>query len=247
MATFEDLQDATVVITGGANGIGEAMTRAFRAQGSAVFFCDVDEARGQQLQSESGAIFTNVDLREESQIVDWIGGVVSKRERIDALINNAARDPRVELVNQTVAAWDDLMATNLRPHMLTAREASPHMPEGSSIVNFSSIVYELGMSPMSCYVATKAGIRGLTRSLARELGPKRIRVNTICPGWVLTPRQLAEHASEEDIDRVLNQLQSIPDRIEPETVAEVALFLASSCSNVITGQEIITDHGWVHG
>lgn len=247
MPTYPDLQDATVLITGGANGIGEAMTKAFRAQGAAVFFCDVDAERGQQLRESSGANFTKVDLREESEIVDWVDGIAADRGKIDVLINNAARDPRVELSKQTVEAWDDLMATNLRPHMLTAREASPHMPEGASIVNFSSIVYELGMQPMSCYVAAKAGIRGLTRSLARELGPKRIRVNAICPGWVLTPRQLEEFATEESIARVLNELQSIPDRIEPEHVAEVALFLASSCSNVITGQEIITDHGWVHG
>lgn len=247
MPIYEDLKDATVLITGGANGIGEAMTRAFRNQGARVFFCDVDEQRGQAVAADSGANFTRVDLREESQIVDWVGAAAAETGEIAALINNAACDPRTELADITVSAWDDLMATNLRPHMLTAREASPHMPAGASIVNFSSIVYELGMQPMSCYVATKAGIRGLTRSLARELGPKRIRVNSICPGWVLTPRQLEEHATEEGIDRVLNQLQSIPDRIEPEAVAEVALFLASSCSNVITGQEIITDHGWVHG
>lgn len=247
MPIYEDLKEATVLITGGANGIGEAMTRGFRQQGAHVYFCDIDGDRGQQLQEETGAKFTKVDLREEKEIVDWVGGAAKERGSIEALINNAACDPRVKLEDQTVEQWDNLMATNLRPHMLTAREATPHMKAEASIVNFSSIVYELGMEPMGCYVATKAGIRGLTRSLARELGPKRIRVNSICPGWVLTPRQLEEHATEESLNRVLNELQSIPDRIDPAAVAEVALFLASSCSNVISGQEIITDHGWVHG
>ncbi|MEM7010877.1 MAG: SDR family oxidoreductase [Verrucomicrobiota bacterium] len=247
MPKYEDLDSATVLITGGANGIGEAMTRAFRLQGSHVHFCDIDAECGQQLQDETGARFTKVDLRNEEEIVAWVSGAAGERGSIAALVNNAACDPRVKLEDQTVELWDNLMATNLRPHMLTAREATPHMKPGASIVNFSSIVYELGMEPMSCYVATKAGIRGLTRSLARELGPKRIRVNSICPGWVLTPRQLQEHATEESLDRVLNELQSIPDKINPEQVAEVALFLASSCSNVITGQELIADHGWVHG
>lgn len=246
MAIYQDLKDATVIITGGANGIGEAMVRAFREQGSAVFFCDTDAAQGKALAAATGARFAEVDLRQEAQIVLWIAGIVEERRTINVLINNAARDPRIQLQDQTVEIWDDLMATNLRPHMLTARQAVPHMPPGSSIVNYSSIVFELGMAPMSAYVSTKAAIQGLSRSLGRELGPRRIRVNTISPGWVMTERQVREFVTEEARERLLTQLQSIPDLIKPEDVAEVALFLGSTVSNVITGQEIVADHGWMH-
>ncbi len=246
MAIYEDLQDSTVLITGGANGIGEAMVRAFRDQGARVFFCDFDAAAGEPLAKETGATFRKVDLRSEAEVIDWVGSAGRETGEIRVLINNAARDPRIKLEDQTVADWDDIMATNLRPHMLTAREAVPFMKEGASIVNFSSIVFELGMQPMSAYVATKSGIQGFTRSLGRELGPRRIRVNSISPGWVMTERQKREFVTEEALARLQNELQSIPDLIEPAALAEVALFLSSQVSNAITGQEIVADHGWVH-
>lgn len=222
------------------------MVRAFCQQGSTVFFCDFDGDAGTRLAKSTGANFTRVDLREEKEVVDWVANAVFESGKIQVLVNNAARDPRIEIGDQTVADWDDIMATNLRPHMLTAREATPHMPEGSSIVNFSSIVFELGMQPMTAYVATKSAIQGFSRSLGRELGPKRIRVNSISPGWVMTERQKQEFVTDEALARLQNELQSIPDLIEPVAVAEVALFLASRVSNVITGQEIVADHGWVH-
>ncbi len=246
MATYHDLDGATTLITGGANGIGEAMVRAFRNQGSTVFFCDFDEDAGKALAKDSGARFTRVDLRSEAEIVDWVGAAAKDCGEIHVLVNNAARDPRTKLEEQSVADWDDLMATNLRPHMLTAREAVPHMPEGASIVNFSSIVFELGMQPMAAYVATKSAIQGLTRSLGRELGPKRIRVNAISPGWIMTERQKREFATDEAVQRLQGDLQSIPDLLQPADIAEVTLFLASRVSNAITGQEIVADHGWVH-
>lgn len=246
MTNYSDLQSANVLITGGANGIGEAMVRAFQKQGAKVFFCDIDKSRGQNLEKEDNVEFTEVDLREESEIVNWIANVVAKQGQIDVLINNAACDPRLELSNQSVEAWDNLMAINLRPHMITAREAAPHMPEGSSIINFSSLTFALGASPMTAYVSSKAAIIGFTRSLGRELGSKGIRVNTISPGWVMTERQLQEHVTQEIKTNLTANLQSIPGLLEPEDIAEVALFLASRCSNAITGQEIVADHGWVH-
>ncbi len=222
------------------------MVRAFTKQGSTVFFCDFDGDAGSRLAKSTGATFTQVDLRNEQEVVDWVANAVFECGNIQVLINNAAKDPRIRIEEQTAEVWDDLMATNLRPHMLTAREAVPHMPEGASIVNFSSIVFELGMQPMTAYVSTKSAIQGFSRSLGRELGPKRIRVNSISPGWVMTERQKREFVTDETLVRLQNELQSIPDLIEPADVAEVALFLASRVSNVITGQEIVADHGWVH-
>ncbi len=246
MAIYEDLEGATVLITGGAQGIGEAMVKAFLDQKAEVFFCDIDSNRGIKLASQTGANFQRLDLREEMPIVNWIKDVVKSRGTIDVLINNAACDPRIKLCDQSVAAWDSLMALNLRSQMITAREASPHMPEGSSIINFSSLTFTLGAAPMTAYVSSKAAILGFTRSLGRELGPKRIRVNAISPGWIMTERQLQDFVTDEVKHNLTTRLQSIPDLLVPENIAEVALFLASRVSNAITGQEILADHGWVH-
>ena len=160
-------------------------------------------------------------------------------------MNNAARDPRSKLENIKVKAWDDLFAGNLRAYFLTCREASPHLAEGASIINFSSITFHNGPEEMSAYVATKSATIGLTRSLARELGPRRIRVNTISPGWIMTNRQLKEYVSSS-IKRELKKIQCIPDLNQPEEVAEVALFLASDVSRAVTGQEILVDRGWTY-
>ena len=175
----------------------------------------------------------------------WVAKEAKRYGNIHVLVNNAARDPRSKLENIKVKAWDDLFAGNLRAYFLTCREASPHLAEGASIINFSSITFHNGPEEMSAYVATKSATIGLTRSLARELGPRRIRVNTISPGWIMTNRQLKEYVSSS-IKRELKKIQCIPDLNQPEEVAEVALFLASDVSRAVTGQEILVDRGWTH-
>lgn len=247
---YPDLAGAPVLVTGGAQGIGEAMVRAFTAQGCRVFFCDIDENRGRPLAAQLGgqAAFSRVDLRQEAEIRGWIASVAEtlEGEPLRVLVNNAARDPRIPLAGCTAAAWDDLMALNLRAYFLTAREAVPLFPKeapGGSIINFSSCTFYLGPEHMSAYVATKAGAQGLTRALARELGPRNIRVNTLSPGWVMTERQLAEHV-DDDARRFIAERQCVPDRlIQPEEIAEVALFLASHASRSMTGQELLADRG----
>lgn len=241
-ATYDDLKGAVVVITGGANGIGAAMVRAFTAQGAEVFFCDVDSKAGAALAKETGAQFKKVDLRKEAEVKRWIGGV-GKSIRI--LVNNAARDPRIDLADMTVQDWDDLFATNIRAYFLTARECAPRMRKGASIINFSSITFHVGPAAMSAYVATKAGAIGFTRSLARELGPRGIRVNAISPGWIMTERQMRMYVTPA-VKRLIRRSQCLPDRILPEEIAGVALFLASEASSAITGQEILADRGWAH-
>ena len=119
------------------------------------------------------------------------------------------------------------------------------MPKGGSIINFSSITFHIGATPMTAYVATKGGIMGLTRSLARELGPRGIRVNTLSPGWVMTERQKSEFVTPA-VRRMLRQCQCVPELIQPEEIAQVALFLASEASRVLTGQEILADRGWAY-
>ncbi len=247
MASFPELQNQTVLITGGANGIGAAMVRAFARQGAHVEFCDVDTVAAAKLVKElvNQATFTKVDLVKEKQITKWISGVAKRRGYIHAVINNAASDPRIALEDTTTEAWDTLHARNLRAYFLVCREASPHLQAGASIINFSSITVHNGPPVMSAYVSTKAGIIGFSRSLARELGPRGIRVNIISPGWIMTERQLREYVTPA-AKKLIRQRQCIPTLNVPEEVADVALFLASDLSRAVTGQELLVDRGWVH-
>jgi NAD(P)-dependent dehydrogenase (short-subunit alcohol dehydrogenase family) len=240
-----ELKGRNVLITGGANGIGAAMARAFHRQGSRVFFCDVDAKTGARLARDLGerAEFRRVDLTKEQDVNRWIADIGRRHETIHALINNAARDTRIELARCSARDWDNLFATNLRAYFLTAREAVKWMGAGASIINFSSITFHAGMLNLSAYVATKAGALGFTRSLARELGPRRIRVNTVTPGWVMTERQLREFITPS-VRKFLHRAQCIPDLNQPEEIAEVVLFLASDASRAMTGQELLVDRGW---
>ena len=247
MPIYTDLRRRTVLITGGANGIGAAMVRAFHSQEARVAFCDTDTIAAARLVRElgRGVDFHKVDLRKESEIKRWIAQVVTHRKQIGVLINNAAADPRIPLEQTTTKAWDDLFARNLRAFFLTSREASKWMTDGSAIINFSSITFHTAPAPMTAYVSTKAGIIGFTRSLARELGPRRIRVNVISPGWIMTERQLKQFVTPA-VKRLIRSSQCIPELIDPREIAEIALFLASDASRALTGQEILADRGWTY-
>jgi len=248
MPIYPELDHRVVALTGGANGIGAATVRAFHAQGARVCFCDVDAAAGEALAGELGqrATFTRVDLRREAQVKRWMQGIYRRRGRLDVLVNNAACDPRIPLAQCSAAQWDDLFARNLRAMFLTAREAAPHLADGTgAIINFSSLTFFEGPREMTAYVATKAGAIGFTRSLARELGPRGIRVNTVCPGWIMTERQVREFVTPK-IRRMLLREQCIPRLNTPEEIAEVVLFLASDASRAMTGQALLVDRGWKH-
>ncbi len=241
-ASYHDLDGKTVVITGGANGIGEAMVRQFWGQGARVCFCDVDEEKGAALAAElEGAEFTWVDLLQPEEIAKWIGSI----GEISVLVNNAANDPRIPLDEMTVEAWDRVIDLNLRAYMLTVREALPRFTDPAAVINFSSVTFHMGPSEMAAYVASKGGIIAMTKSLARELGPKGIRVNTISPGWIMTERQVREYVDDE-VREMLAERQCQPGLIDPDEIARVALFLGSSASSAITGQEILADRGWFH-
>ena len=245
--TLPELRNRIVLVTGGANGIGAAIVRAFHAQGAQVYFCDVDQTAGEQLATTLGSNvhFRKVDLLSELQIVRWIGAIRKQGQPIHALINNAARDPRIELAKTSAKDWDQLLALNLRAYFLTCRETVKAMQPGSTIVNLASITIHQGPSPMTSYVASKGGVLGFTRALARELGPQRIRANTLSPGWVMTDRQL-QHYVRPATKRHIKRAQCIPELIQPEEIADVTLFLASDTSRAITGQEILVDRGWYH-
>ena len=242
--TYEDLAGKTVLITGGANGIGRAMVQAFAGQGSKVHFCDIDSESGSALANGiENASFDKVDLTSAPQLQQWIDNVATTNQKIDVLINNAARDPRISLPSMTCEDWDQLFALNIRSFMIAAQRSAPHMPPRSSIVNFSSITFHLSPAEMTAYVATKGAIVGFTQALARELGQQRIRVNTLSPGWIMTDRQLEMFVTDE-VKTMLKNSQCIPDLIQPNEIANVAMFLASETSSAITSQEILVDRGW---
>lgn len=241
-ARYNDLENKNVVITGGANGIGESMVNAFHEQGARVHFCDIDLEKGRQLEQDlPRASYQAVDLTAPAEIENWIGSLDS----IDVLINNAANDPRIPLSELTVEKWDRLVALNVRSYMLTVRAALSRFRVPVSVINFSSVTFHLAPADMSAYVATKGGILALSRSLARELGKSGVRVNTISPGWVMTERQLRQFV-DDGTRNMLRERQCQPDLLEPSEIAEVALFLASSASGAITGQELLADRGWYH-
>lgn len=247
MAQFPELSGKAVVVTGGANGIGEATVRAFHAQGARVFFCDMDVVRGEQLARElgKGCSFHAVDLTVEEQLLGWVKAVKAKAPSIHALVNNAARDPRIPFLQTSTQQWEDLFALNVRAGFLLARECAPAMPPGASIVNITSVVLYNSPKNLVAYVSTKGAMLGFTRCLARELGERRIRVNCVSPGWVFTERQKRDYIDPEAL-RLIHEHQCIPDHLQPDEIARVILFLASDLSAALTGQEILADRGWAH-
>ena len=247
MALFPELKGQTVLVTGGANGIGAATVRMFHGQGARVFFCDRDAPTGTQLARELGAnvSFRAVDLVNEQEIVSWVAQIKDEAKTIRVLVNNAARDPRIPFLQATSQQWDDLFALNMRACFLMARECVPAMIHGSSIVNVASIVLYNSPKNLVAYVATKGGVLGFTRCLAREVGDRGIRVNCVSPGWVFTERQVRDHLTPEN-RQLITERQCIPDFIQPDEIGSVILFLASDLSSAITGQEILVDRGWQH-
>ncbi len=246
--TYDDLKEQCVLITGGATGIGEALVRAFAGQHAYVYFCDIQAEAGEALAAELGpkVYFSEVDLTKEAQVVSWIGGVSQQHPYIKALINNAAQDTRISLQDTTMEKWDQLTAVNLRAAYLCTQQAVPYMKgQDAAILNFGSVTFQLGEAGLSAYVTAKGAIVAMTRSLARELGPDHIRVNTLSPGWVMTEKQLRMYVNDEVKQRIFRD-QCIPKLIDPGEIAEVALFLASNASRAITGQNVAVNRGWTH-
>ncbi|MGZ8920622.1 MAG: SDR family NAD(P)-dependent oxidoreductase [Limisphaerales bacterium] len=245
MPKYGDLQNKVVLLTGGANGIGAATVGAFAAQGALVEFCDLDQPAGKRVEhAHSRTRFSRVDISREKQVVAWVRAVAKRHSQIHVIVNNAAIDPRIPLTEMTSQKLDQLVSVNLRPLLLISRESLPHM-KGGSIVNLASITFHTAPANMSGYVATKGAVLGCTRALARELGPQRIRVNTVSPGWIMTERQLRDYVNAAT-KKLIKRSQCVPDLLQPDEIAEVILFLASDCSRAITGQEILADRGWAH-
>ncbi|GAB3035287.1 SDR family NAD(P)-dependent oxidoreductase [Bowmanella dokdonensis] len=249
---FKDLVGARVFVTGGGSGIGAALVCAFVEQGARVAFVDIQADAAEQLlahlQDKFGrsAHFQPCNIRNIQALQGCMGSAIREMGGLDVLINNAASDNRHDVSTLTPDEWDDSMNINLRPHFFASQTAFPHMSAqgNGSIINIGSNSALLGLTGYPAYVAAKSAILGLTKALARELGPEGIRVNTLVPGWVMTARQKQLWATPEAIAQCLSQ-QAIKDCINEQDIAEAALFLASKASRMLTGQAMVIDGGRV--
>jgi D-xylose 1-dehydrogenase len=249
--TYPDLRGKTVLITGGASGIGEAMVRAFAAQGAHAGFLDIDSERGSALVVEleaqgSTAAFRAVDLRDIEALRQAIGEMRGAIGPIGVLVNNAANDERHDLEEITPDYFDERVATNLKHHFFAAQAVIPDMKSlgSGSIICMGSISWMAGFGGMPIYTACKSAVLGLVRSLARDYGPFNIRANSIAPGWIMTQRQL-DHWLTPENDAMRAERQCLERRLYPDDIAKVALFLASEASGAITNQSLVVDGGWV--
>jgi NAD(P)-dependent dehydrogenase (short-subunit alcohol dehydrogenase family) len=247
---YSSLADRAVVITGGASGIGEAFVRAFAENGARVAFLDLAQAEGEALVARlSTSAHTPVFLRcDVTDTVALKAALEEAKRRIgpaSVLVNNAANDQRQSFADVTPEALDKTLAVNFRHVFFASQAIVPQMIElgGGSIVNMSSMAWIAGAAELPGYASAKAAIVGLTHSLARNLGKHRIRVNAIAPGMVLTEKQQRLwYPRKEDIDRMVG-MQFIPESILPDDVANLALFLASDDSRMITKQTFSINGG----
>ena len=250
-AVYPDLAGQTVIVTGGAAGIGEAIVRAFARQGSRVAFIDIDQARGSALEAEingSGqghAAFFPCDLTDIPALKATIDAVRSRFGPIEALINNAAHDERHATLEVTEAYWDGRIAVNLKHQFFAAQAVLPDMVANGrgSILNLGSTSWMIGPGGMAAYTASKSAVLGLTRSLARDFGQHGVRVNALAPGWIMTERQLEKWVTP-DSERELYERQCLKRRLVPEDIARVVVFLTSSEASAITNQQYVVDGGW---
>ena len=246
-AHYPDLAGRTVFISGGGSGIGAAFVRAFAAQGAHVAFVDIADAPSAALVRELGSASVRhwrCDVRDISALRTTIASAAAAFGPIRVLVNNAARDDRHKLEEVTPEYWDNNQAVNLRHQFFAAQAVAPQMADagGGSIINLGSVSWMRGRPELVGYTTAKAAINGLTRTLARELGPRNIRVNCIVPGAIATERQRALWVSPEQEREFLEQ-QCLKFRLSEQDVARAALFLASEESRAVTGQNLIVDGG----
>lgn len=260
LARYADLSGRTVFISGGATGIGRDLVIAFHQQGARVHFVDIDGEAGAALcdtlsSDAEGAhrpvftpVFTTCDVTDDAALTAALQAAeTAAAGGLDVLLNNAANDTRHGIDAVDAAAWGRMVDVNLRHQFVAARAASAWMtPRGRGVIlNFGSVAPEMMVPDLTVYSTCKAAVRGLTRSLARDLGPFGVRVNSILPGAVLTPRQRALwYKDQAAIDAVVSG-QCLPRELAGRDIAEMALFLASDVAAACTAQDFIVDGGMV--
>lgn len=251
-ARYPSLHGRVVLVTGGATGIGAALVRAFALQGACVAFFDIQDEPAIALRNElsvegcTAPLFLHCDLTDVAALGAAVQQVLAASGAIDVLVNNAANDQRHTIEEVTPEFFDRSIAINLRPYFFMAQAVLPAMKKAGrgSIVNMSSICWMIPSTGLPVYVAAKAAIVGLTRTLAHELGPSGIRVNAVLPGAIATEKQRRLVYTPEYKDRILAS-QALKREILPEDVARLVLFLAADDSSAITNQSYVIDGGWV--
>ena len=251
-ASYPSLNGRSVLVTGGASGIGAQIVRRFCEQRAKVAFLDLDQEAGKGLEAElagsgHGAVhFLECDLRDIAALRSSIEAAAAAHGPVTALINNAARDDRHAFDTVTPEYWDERFATNLRHQFFAAQAVHPMMKGagGGSVVNMGSTSWMVGQGGMAAYTAAKSAVLGLTRSLARDWGPDNIRVNSIAPGWIMTERQKTKWLTPEGEEELMRR-QCLKRKLDPDDIARVVLFFAADDSAAITNQSYIVDGGWV--
>ena len=241
---YASLKDRSVLITGGASGLGAAMVEAFVEQGARVAFLDIDVASGAALAERTKARFLECDLLDVEALRTAVKTVEADQDGIGVLINNAGKDDRQALETIEPADWRRLLAFNLDHQFFASQAVAPGMARrgGGAVVMLGSVSWMRGMPGMVGYTTAKAAINGLTRTLAREFGPAGVRVNCIVPGAILTERQRKLWLTPQK-DAEFIALQALKFRLTAEHVARMALFLGSDESGGSTGANFVVDAG----
>jgi NAD(P)-dependent dehydrogenase (short-subunit alcohol dehydrogenase family) len=228
---YNDLENKRVFITGGGSGIGSSIVEHFCAQGSEVYFIDINVNESKKLIDEiknknfSVPTFIECDLLNIKQLQQTISNIIKEKGPINILINNAANDTRHKIDDVTEEYWNERMNVNLRHFFFTVQSVKKSMIEngGGSIINMGSTSWMIGQGGMAAYTAAKSGVVGLTRSFARDLGEFKIRVNSVVPGWVMTQRQIDLWLNEES-EKELMHRQCLKEKLMPHEIAQAVLF-----------------------
>ncbi|PGM51068.1 SDR family oxidoreductase [Bacillus sp. AFS053548] len=237
----EKFKGKSIIITGGANGIGEGIALAFGKLGAIVFIADVNEQKGhkvvKKIEENGGkAIFHKTDVSIEEDILNLIRTVIDKIGKLDILINNAGISAFKPFLSLSTDEWDQVINTNLRSVFISSREAAKVMNNGGRIINMASTRAIMSEPNSEAYAASKGGIVSITHSLAASLQPNGITVNCISPGWIQVDQN--EELKETD------HLQHWSNRVgKPEDIAKACIYLADPENNFINGQNIIIDGG----
>lgn len=247
---YPSLRHKRVVITGGGSSIGAAMVESFALQGAQVYFLDIAESESRALELRLSAHtcaprFLACDLTDIEAVRSVFARIEREAGPVEILVNNAANDDRHRLEETTVDYWDERIAVNLRHYFFSAQAVAAGMRAAGAgaIINLGSVSWHLALPELAIYQTAKAGIEGMTRALARDLGTHGIRVNCVVPGGVRTPRQIKLWHTPEEETRILEQ-QCLKSRVEPSDVAAMVLFLASDDARMCTGHEYFVDAGW---
>jgi D-xylose 1-dehydrogenase len=251
-ACYPSLRGRTVFVTGGATGIGAELVAQFARQGAQVGFVDIQHAAAAELAAKLAAELAAApwhracDVGDVPRLRDAIEACAGELGPVDVLVNNAADDERRPVDQLTEQFWDEKFRVNLRPMVFAAQAVTPGMRarRRGSIINLGSITWRAGFANVAAYATAKAGIEGLTRSLARDLGPDGVRVNCLIPGWTMTERQLTDWVTPE-AEREIDRAQCLPGRVMPADIARMALWLAADDSRMCTSQTWVVDAGWI--